>query len=966
MKRPFIEFEQDQDARPSEPSRRDFLRLMGASLALAGASSCTRAPHGKIIPYASQPPEVTPGVASHYATALAREGYAVGVVVESHEGRPTKIEGNPDHPMSLGGSGIFEQASLLDLYDRDRGISITRRGAISSTHEVIANLAKNKAIRGQGLHFLLEPTSSKLTIDLLTRIRDRLPEAQLHFHAPLSAHNAWRGSTLAFGASLETLLDLEQADVVVAIDSDFLTTGPASLRNARSFAKRRRVESTLDSMSRLYVIEPAPTVTGTSADNRLRVKRSEIPSFLAAIITELTSHLPNSIPADTAKAVAILAKGSDTAKSQASAIARDLLTRRGRSVIVVGEAAPPVAHALAHLANFALGNFGATVAFVPSPIFEAGAPSHSLSVLSDALAANAVDTLVVLGGNPAYATPADLDLANKFGRAKRSLYLGTHENETAAATEFYVPRAHALESWGDARAVDGTSSIIQPLLGAPDACRTLDDVLAYFAGDSRSLDASAHHLTRAYWQRTLAGDFEPFWRETLARGVVANSASSTLQPQVDWRRIAEACASFASEQVATDGFELALREDPRVRDGASTNNPWLLELPDPIHKLTWENAALVSKKTAESHQLSNGDVLTINVGHRSVASPILVVPGVADDTLALSLGYGRHGSEQIADGVGVNGYALQGGDSLWLARGLVITKTAKQQTLALAQNHFSLEGRDEDIFLHKTLSGFRNDPDFARAANAEKKSLYVLPKQGARQWGMVVDLNACTGCSACVVACQAENNIPVVGKAGVAKSREMHWIRIDSYRTEDTDDARSLAQPMLCQHCERAPCEYVCPTNATTHSTDGLNQMVYNRCVGTRFCSNNCPWKVRRFNWFDYQLDPDASPAIAHNPDVTVRGRGVMEKCTYCVQRIREAEITSEVAGRPLRDREFKTACEQACPSEAIVFGDIGDAQTEVSRARKNPRLFAVLNDLGTVPHTRYLAKIDNPNDELP
>ena len=965
MTRPFIEFDEDQDSPPSVPERRDFLKLMGASLALAGASGCTRAPRGKIVAYADQPPEVTPGVASHYATALTREGYAVGVVVESHEGRPTKIEGNPDHPMSLGGTGVFEQASLLGLYDRDRGKAVMRRGAISSMTAAMANLALDAPDRGRGLHFLLQPTSSRLTTEMLTKVRNRLPHAEVHFDAPLSPRNALRGAQLAFGSPYEAAFDLRNADVVLAFDSDFLTMGPAALRYARQFADRRRTRAPSDSMNRLYVVEPAPTVTGNVADHRLRVRRSEISLFLAAFVAELARHASESIPADALRFLTSLPAATDT---RVAIMARDFLAHRGRSVVVVGEALPPAAHVLGHVANTLLGNFGSTIDLSISPILEAGAASHGLSDLTAALAADQVDTLVVLGGNPAYATAGELDLAAGMARAKRSLYLGTHENETAAALDFFVPLAHELESWGDARALDGTISIVQPLIGVNDAARTIDEVLAYFTGDLQSpVGPSAHDLTRDFWRRALPGDFDAFWTDALARGVVGDSAFVKAAPQLDWSHVTEAAHALLDAHPTTGALELVVREDPRVRDGAVTNNPWLLELPDPVHKLTWENAALVSKALAREHGLDNGDVVTLKIGPRSLDAPILIVPGVADATISLSLGYGRRGSEQIADGVGVNAYVLQTRNSPWLASPLVLTKTAKTQSLALTQNHFSLEGRDEDIALRRTREQFQADPDFAKEANAVKKSLYVLPPhQSARQWGMVVDLSACTGCSACVVACQSENNTPVVGRAGVLKSREMQWMRIDAYRSDDEDDAKTLAQPMLCQHCEKAPCEYVCPTSATVHSSDGINQMVYNRCVGTRFCSNNCAWKVRRFNWFDYQLDPDAPPPVVHNPDVTVRGRGVMEKCTYCVQRIRESEIRAEVQGKPLADRAFQTACEQACPSAAIVFGDIGNPQSRVSEERKNPRLFAVLNDLGTVPHTRYLAKIDNPNGEMP
>jgi molybdopterin-containing oxidoreductase family iron-sulfur binding subunit len=813
------------------------------------------------------------------------------------------------------------------------------------------------------LHILLEPHGSQLTETLVSRLRERHPKAVVHYHAPLSTRRTWEGARLAFGRVVETHVDFRRADVLLAIDSDFLVSGPASLRYARHVAERRRVTTASDTMSRIYVAEPAPSVTGSSCDHRLRLRRVDTLAFTCALFAELAIALPERAPSLLVRAVAPLRRPAPY-DGWVRAFAADALRRPGRSVIVIGEAAPPIAHALVHAMNDMLGSVGDLIRYAPSPIVDAGAESHSLGALAAAIDAGDVETLAVLGGNPVYTAPADLDLAAKLRGVKRSVYLGLYENETADACVSYAPLAHPLESWGDARGYDGTRTIVQPLTAAGASAKTVDEFLAAW-NDDFARPPNSHDLTREHWNADPKLDGDAGWRRSLREGVVAASAFASVSPSLDWAALSREIANAAPPPTSHDVIELVLREDGRVRDGAGANNAWLMELPDPVTKLTWDNAALLSRTTAKRLGLTSGDVVHLRRAGLALQAPVLVTTGQADDSVSLSFGYGRRGAETIADGIGASAFALQTVADMWGGAGLVVEKTARTHPLALAQSHFALEGRDDEILLRATLDEFRSNVDFAREANAPKRSLYVVPPASPRQWGMVIDLSACTGCSACVVACQAENNIAVVGKAGVMKGREMHWIRIDRYFTDESDDAMPSSEPMLCQHCEHAPCEYVCPVNATTHSDDGLNQMVYNRCVGTRFCSNNCPWKVRRFNWFDYQLDPLAAPPRAQNPDVTVRSRGVMEKCTYCVQRIREAEIHAKVAHEPLTDGTVKTACQQACPSAAIAFGDIGDPKSAVSTERANPRLFAVLNELGTVPHTRYLAKITNPNGEV-
>jgi MoCo/4Fe-4S cofactor protein with predicted Tat translocation signal len=953
------EFAPGADEPPDALVRRDFLRLMGASAALASTSACNRATREKIQPYVFQPPEAVPGNPRFFATSLTIDGYAIGLVVESHEGRPTKIEGNSDHPASLGATGPVEQASVLELYDPDRARSSTQAGEPRSFQAFVDRFAPRMEARGT--HLLLAATSSPVIADQVARLRARFPSIDIRWHAPLASTAAWEGARIAFGNVVETRVSLANAKVVLALDDEFLTGGPDWRVLARDFAEGRRLRAPADGMNRLYVVEPILSVTGMSADHRLRVPAREVLSVAGQVAIALAAaDVP--LPPDLLAAVAPWASRASAHARWAGVAARDLAQHRGASVVLVGDGQPAELHALGHVLNAALGNVGTTVSYGPSSIVEAGTDTFDLAPLARALDAGEVSTLVALGGNPAYSAFADLDLARRLPGAKESAYVGHYVNETARACDWFVPEAHYLESWGDARAFEGSVSLTQPLI-VPLANRyTVSEILGRFLGGAL---ATSHDLLVAYWKGARP-DFEAGWDAWLARGLIPETASSPLLPSVRGAAVSVAIARLAPPPAsAGSALEIALRRDARVHDGTYTNNAWLMEMPDPTTRLTWGNAALLSRATATRLGVRDGDVLRLEVAGRAVDAPALVVPGHADDTIALSFGYGRTGAaEEIARDVGANAYALRTTTAPAFAEGTAVATGARVE-LALEQVHSSLEGRDEHILLHRTLDEYRQDPTFAKVKDERPLALYELAPGGSRQWGMVIDLNACTGCGTCVVACQAENNVPVVGKAGVAKGRAMHWLRIDRYFEGSPDDPRVLLEPMLCQHCEKAPCEYVCPVNATTHSADGLNQMIYNRCVGTRFCSNNCPYKVRRFNWFNYHQGETAEASMVHNPDVTVRARGVMEKCTYCVQRIREAEIHSEVRGRPMKDGDVVTACQQACPSRAITFGNINDPSSQVAELRANQRRFAVLHDLGTVPRTRYLARIFNPNPEL-
>ncbi len=935
--------------------RRDALKLLGASVMLAGAAGCSRAPRGKIVPYGVQPPEVTPGVAQHYATAMTLDGYATGLIVESHEGRPTKIEGNLDHPASLGATGVLEQASILSLYDPARAQGLFRKGLPQSWRKLTESLLAVRTASGgmEGLHLLLEPTSSPWMGALLARLE--AVGAKAHYHSPVSRVSAWEGTRLVFGRALDPVLDLTNAEVIVSLDADLLASGPFHCRHARQFAGGRRVRRASDAMNRLYVVEPMLTVTGATADHRLRAKARDIVTIAAGLLREVGGGAD---PVASLRAIAGPLKEWHEAAELTPwvrAVAKDLLGRKGRSVVVAGDAQPAVVHALAALLNVALGNVGQTVRFVVPAILGAGSVAHGLGPLVADLDAGRVKSLVILGGNPSYTAPADLDFGRRLGAVKTTAYLGAYENETAKSCEWLVPLAHYLESWGDTRALDGTTSIVQPLIAPLFGGRTPGEILGVLLGHP---DASGYDSLVDHW-KTSRADFDATWTGALKQGLVPGTAASTEPAEVATKELARLLGAPPGPAA---GLELVVRADTKVHDGTFSNNAWLLELPDAMTKITWGNAALVSPATAARLGLATEDEVELAVSGRKLRTPVFVMPGQADDSIALALGYGREGEEELGK-VGVNAYLLRTSAAPSFADGLALVKTGEKRLLATTQEHWSMENRP--IALHAKLGQYRDRPQEVSGDHSPKRTLYQLRPDAPNQWALSIDLNLCTGCNVCVVACQAENNVPIVGEEGVRKNREMHWLRLDRYFSGSIDDPQVDVEPMACQHCEKAPCEYVCPVGATVHSPDGLNEMVYNRCVGTRFCSNNCPYKVRRFNWFDYNRDKSEPERMVMNPDVTVRARGVMEKCSYCVQRIREAEIHSRIEGRPIPDGAIKTACQQACPSTAIVFGSLGDPASEVSRLHANERTYKLLDELGTEPRTRYMTRLRNPNPEL-
>jgi MoCo/4Fe-4S cofactor protein with predicted Tat translocation signal len=935
--------------------RRQFLALMGASLALAGLTGCTRQPTERIVPYVRAPESVVPGRPLFFASAVLDGGYAKGVLVESHMGRPTKVEGNPDHPASLGATDVWGQASVLALYDPDRSQGLTFLGDVrpwsAFASAVKSAVESQRGQRGAGIRILTETVTSPTLAAQIEALLAELPEARWHQFDPTYRNNARLGSTLAFGEAVETQLLLDRADVVLSLEDDLIGSGPANLRQIRGLASRRRLVGDRREMSRIYAVESTPSTTGALADHRLALRSGEI--------EELTRRL--------AQAVGLSVEGGSdfppgsSAGSWVEAAARDMLARGGSAVVTVGESQPPVVHALAHAINGRLGAPGRAVVYTAPAEARCEDQTASIRALAGDMDAGRVSVLLVLGANPVQTAPGDLDFTSKLQKVPLRIHVGQGADETAAQCHWHVPQAHSLESWGDARAFDGTVTLLQPLIAPLRGGRSDLEVLSAFLGRA---DRTAYEVVREHWRQAApAGDFEAWFRKALHDGFVPGTQSPVRPVSA---RVG-AWARTRTPATPAQELEVVFRLDPAILDGRYANSGWLQELPRPITKLTWDNAALVAPRTAARLRLENSELVTLRCSGREVEAPIWIVPGQADGAVTVHLGHGRRRAGRVGDGVGFDAYALRTTERLWFGSGLTIAKTGRKQSLACTQDHWGMEGRD--LLRSATLDEYRAHPHFAHERAHEpdpKLSVYPPVAYAGHAWGMVIDLNACVGCNACVVACQAENNIPVVGKDQVARGREMHWIRIDRYFEGGLDDPSLHHQPVLCMHCENAPCEVVCPVAATVHSDEGLNDMVYNRCVGTKYCSNNCPYKVRRFNFHLYQDWTTESLKLQRNPDVTVRSRGVMEKCTFCVQRINHARIEASNAGRAMRDGDVATACEAACPARAITFGDLNDSGSRVAALKREPRNYSLLGELNTRPRLTYLASVKNKNPELP
>ena len=935
-------------------SRRTFVKLMGASLALAGVTACTRQPAEKIVPYVRQPEEIVPGMPLYFATAMPLAGYATPLLVESHEGRPTKVEGNPDHPVNRGSTDVFAQASILGLYDPDRSQTLTYRGEIRPWGTFLTAIKTaveaKRALGGEGLRFLTGSVTSPTLAGQLQQLLAEFPAMKWHQWEPVGRDQAREGARLAFGEHVDIHYRLDKAQVILALDADVLGCGAHSLRYAREFAEGRRVTGGRREMNRLYAVEATPTQTGSIADHRLPIQASAVGGFAVALAAALGVA---GTPA---------ASASHDYAAWIDPLARDLQQHRGTSLVVVGDEQPAAVHALVHAINQALGNIGETV--VCTEPVEAS-PTDQLSSLRQLAAdmeAGRVNTLVILDSNPVYTAPADLKFDDRLmGKVPLRIHLGLYHDETAALCHWHIPAAHYLESWSDARAADGTISLIQPLIAPLYNGRTMHDVVGAML--SKQAGQSSYDILRAYWQQrsSLQGpEFDTFWRKSLHDGMVANTAAAV---KTVTARPADAGAIVRGGK----GREIVFRADPTVFDGRFANNGWLQELPKPHTKLTWDNAALMSPSTAQRLGVRNEDVVELAYRGRQVKAPVWILPGQAPGSVTVHLGYGRTRAGHVGTDAGFNAYALRTSFAPWFEHGLEVRQTGDRLQLAATQNQQTMEGRA--IVRSAPLEEFRQTPDFAHhQAEAPARSLTLYPEHEYKgyAWGMAIDLNTCIGCNACVVACQAENNIPVVGKTEVSRGHKMHWLRVDRYYTGDPERPTAYNQPVPCMHCENAPCEVVCPVAATSHSSEGLNDMTYNRCVGTRYCSNNCPYKVRRFNFLLYQDWETPTLKMLRNPDVSVRSRGVMEKCTYCVQRINAAKIEAEKENRPVRDGEIVTACEAACPPQAIVFGNINDPNSRVAKLKAEPLNYGLLEDLNTRPRTTYLAAVRNPNPEMP
>jgi molybdopterin-containing oxidoreductase family iron-sulfur binding subunit len=1050
--REFVDREYPQHAEEwNDPvGRRSFIKLMGASLALAGLSSCVYQPSEKIVPYVNNPEEMVPGKPLYFATAMPMGGVATPLLVRSNEGRPTKIEGNPDHPNNrnadlndkgTSATDLFAQASILTLYDPDRSQTLTYREEIrpwaAFVAEINTALEEQRKTQGAGLRFLTETVTSPTLANQMRAVLTEFPAAKWHQYEPAGRGGAHAGAMAAFGEAVNTIYRFDQAERILSIDSDFLACGPGNLRYARDFAAKRRVTEERKEMNRLYAVESTPTNTGAMADHRLSVRPSEIEGFTRALATALNG-VGVAVTSDTTNS------GSYTAHADwIKALARDLQANQGKSIIIVGDEQPAAVHALAHAMNQALGNVGKTVLYT-DPI-EARPEDHTQSLrdLLGDIDGGRVQMLVILGGNPVYATPADLKLDQaRMDKVNLRVHLSLYKDETSELCHWHVPEAHYLESWSDTRSYDGTVSIIQPLIEPLYGGRSAHELLALF---SNQFDRRGYDIVREYWQGQMGGanahqkqaavaappaqggnqpvaqntqvqnagstqqalnfankpmltapitnattDVEMAWRKVLHDGFIPNTAAKTREG-LTVKAPGQGGATVApAPQAPASGLEIVFRTDPSIYDGRFANNGWLQELPKPQNKLTWDNAALISPATARQLGIKNkigsygGDVfvdtVTIEYAGRSLTAPTWITPGQPDNVVTVHLGYGRTSAGHVGTGAGFNAYALRTADSPWSGGGVKVTPTGNQFSLSVTQLHHQMENRD--IVRSNTLADYLKDPEKIHEqgnnlSDEESRDTSMYPEKPGETWkpyperdyawGMAIDVNSCVGCNACIVACQSENNIPIVGKEQVGRSREMHWLRVDSYfKGEDENNPEGpYFMPVPCMHCENAPCEPVCPVHATVHSAEGLNDMVYNRCVGTRYCSNNCPYKVRRFNFLLYQDWTTPTYQLMRNPEVTVRSRGVMEKCTYCVQRIQWGKIEAEKEGRKVADGEVVTACQSVCPTEAIVFGNINDPEARVSKLKKEQRNYSLLADLNTRPRTTYLSALKNPNPDI-
>ena len=973
-------------------SRRNFLKVMGASIALAGLAGCTKQPDETIYPYVQAPEDLILGKPVYFASAFPFPTGAVPVLIKTDAYRPIKIDGNPEHPYIQGGSDPITQATLLDMYDPDRSQHVMYRGEprtwAAFLGEFRSMLAEKKASGGQGVYFLSATVTSPTLAAQWQQAQKSYPQAKFVQYDPVNRDAHYTAAKQAFGDYVDAQYRLDQADVIVSLDADFLGGAqfPGFHKLARDYGNKRKLQGT-DQMNRLYVIESATTATGFKAEHRLAVKPSEVAAFAADLAS--------------AAGAGGAASGSSWPQHTTTylqGLAADLKASTGRSVVIPGEFAPPSVHLAAFAINQALGNVGKTVVYTepvnPMPSIQ----MDDLKGLVADMHAGKVDWLVILNANPVYAAPVDLDFENALGKVGTVVHLGSHYDETGQIAHWHINNAHYLESWSDARAYDGTASIVQPMIDPLYGGHTAHEIVQSLLDEP---DVSAYDMVRATWKAQLSsGDFPPHeangglngsagfefsWRKALHDGWIAGTA---FQPK---SAAPKAAGAAAAAPAAGDAIEVAFRPDANVYDGRYANVGWMQEIPRPITNLSWDNAAQMSFATMEKLGVQEDDAVEISWGGKKVIAGALAVPGQADNVIVLTLGQGRRVG-RVAGGIGYNGYFLQQSGAPWMLTGVSVKKTGEIYDICVTKSHHidqrapfaggdgsgthSLEGNealDRGIIRYATLTEYKADREFANEGAGHSTpepndSMFPAYRYDKNAWGMSIDLNSCVGCNACVAACYAENNIAVVGRLQAKIGRIMQWIRIDTYFEGDLAAPRAHFQPMTCHHCENAPCEQVCPVGATVHSPEGLNLMVYNRCVGTRYCSNNCPYKVRRFNFLLYSdvYDwDDKTLALMHNPDVSVRSRGVMEKCSYCNQRIQAVKIEADKANREIRDGEIRTACQQACPTNAIVFGNINDKASQVAKLKSETRTYGVLADINTRPRTTYVAGVININEDL-
>lgn len=978
--------------------RRKFLKIMAASFAFAGLTACKLPtekliPNEKIRPYVRPPEEILAGKPLYFATTIPLAGTATGVLVESHMGRPTKIEGNPDHPSSLGGSDIFGQASILNLYDPDRAQDITYLRETKSWGAFLGALSEALEARrskgGEGFRFLTGAVNSPTLANQIKEILAIYPKAKWHQYEPAIGDGVRAGSQMAFGEVVNTVYDFSKANTVLSLGADFLVHGSGSLRYARDFSTRRRTTS--EKVLRLYTAESTTSTTGAASDHRLPLRPSELIGFAKALASALG-------------VAGVTGSAENTPyKNWVPVLVAELQANKGAGLVIAGNEQPPIVHALAHAINQALGNVGTTVNYTESSEFSPEGftgYTSSLKSLVDDMNSGAVDMLVIVGGNPVYDAPADLKFAQALQKVALRIHYSLHYEETSELCHWHVPETHYLETWSDARTYDGTASIVQPLIAPLYYGKTIHEL---FAGFSDQKDRTSYEIVRAYWQgQNASGDFESFWRKSLHDGLIAKTvfAPKTVSLKAD------AFANAGSDPKAGE-MEIIFSPDPTIFDGRFANNGWLQELPKPLTKLTWDNAVLMSPATAQSLGVSRSfnysggerggntvDMVEISYQGQTLKAAAWIVPGHANKCVTLHLGYGRKKAGRVGTNTGFNAYSIRTSAEPW-GGAVVLKKVADTYQMACTQGQQVMHGRDHDILRVSTFESYKSGKgDEHGEGHGEKKESHEEKKEGHGEssghalshpkdlsmypeyeykgyaWGMTIDMTSCIGCNACALACQSENNVPVIGKEEVMMGRHMHWIRIDRYYTDNGHDEplenpEAYFQPVPCMQCEKAPCEVVCPVNATAHSSEGLNDMVYNRCVGTRYCANNCPYKVRRFNYLQYTDYETPQLKLLNNPDVTVRSRGVMEKCTYCVQRINYARVEAEKENRPIKDGEVVTACQSACPTQAIVFGNINDPESKVSKLKAEQRNYAMVEELATRPRTTYLSALRNPNPEL-